>query len=177
MFPKLSIVLGGARSGKSAFAERLVQSGDGELVYIATAENRDNEMNDRIEAHRASRGPSWRTLEIPYEVGTALEALKPGENVLLDCATLWLSNHLGRDSDIVAETEALLAAMSESAANVVVVSNEVGMGIVPDNPLARRFRDLQGSLNQALATKADLVVFVVAGIPTVLKGQLPSGSL
>lgn len=171
--PALALVIGAARSGKSCFAEGLITATPRPRRYIATAEARDDEMRARIARHRADRGSAWTTVEAPLDLGRALAAARPDEVVLIDCATLWLTNHLLADHDLDAEVAALLAALAACPAPVVVVSNEVGAGIVPDNALARRFRDEQGRLNQRLAARAELVVTVIAGLPLVLKGQLP----
>ncbi len=172
--PKLTLVLGGARSGKSRLAEALVLGSGLAPVYIATAEAHDDEMAARIASHRADRdGRGWRTVEAPLDITAALAGVAAGEAALLDCATLWLSNALLAKADLAAEEAALLLALAACAAPVVVVSNEVGSGIVPDNALARAFRDAQGRLNQRLAAAAGLVVLVAAGLPLVLKGRLP----
>jgi adenosylcobinamide kinase/adenosylcobinamide-phosphate guanylyltransferase len=167
------LIIGGARSGKSAFAESLITASGRPRRYIATAEAWDSEMRDRIAQHRSQRGPAWTTVEAPLDLPAALAAIDPSEAVLIDCATLWLTNHLLADHDLAAETTGLLTAFGDCAAPVVIVSNETGWGIVPENALARRFRDEQGRLNQRLATRSDLVVTVIAGLPLVLKGQLP----
>jgi adenosylcobinamide kinase/adenosylcobinamide-phosphate guanylyltransferase len=167
--PRLTLVLGGARSGKSAHAESLVSSMAGDPVYVATAEAYDAEMEARIAAHRGRRGEAWTTVEAPFDLVEAVLGAA-GKPVLVDCLTLWLSNLLGADRDIAAETDRLIAALRDAASPVVLVSNEVGLGIVPENALARTFRDLQGELNQAVAAAADRVVFVAAGLPLVLKG-------
>jgi adenosylcobinamide kinase/adenosylcobinamide-phosphate guanylyltransferase len=172
--PALSLVIGGARSGKSAFAERLVGASGRAPVYLATAEAQDDEMAARIAAHRARR-PGWRTVEAPRELASALAGAAAGEIVLLDCATMWLSNALLAGADLAAEEARLIAALGACAGPVVVVTNEVGLSIVPDNALARAFRDAQGRLNQRLAASAGLVVAVWAGLPLVLKGALPGG--
>lgn len=174
MLPKLVVVLGGASSGKSALAERLVTGSGLYPVHIATAEAHDAEMAEKIAAHRAARGSVWRNLEAPLDLCAPLSSAAPGESVLVDCATLWLSNHVLAETDIAAETARLLAALAAAACPVVVVSNEVGQGIVPDNALARRFRVEQGRLNRLLAAEADLVVGVMAGLPFVLKGAMPA---
>lgn len=169
---KCALVLGGASSGKSAFAEGLVTGLGRPRVYVATAQAWDAEMEAMIARHRAARGPDWRTVEAPHDVASALRAVDPGEAVLIDCATLWLSNRMLADADLPEEEGRLLAAMDACKAPVVVVSNEVGLGIVPDTPLGRRFREAQGGLNQRLAARADLVVLVAAGLPLALKGSL-----
>jgi adenosylcobinamide kinase / adenosylcobinamide-phosphate guanylyltransferase len=171
--PKLSLVLGGAGSGKSAFAERLILTSGLAPVYIATAQIWDAEMADKVAAHRAQRGPGWRTVEEPIAIDTALAGVHPTEAVLIDCATLWLTNLILTEADLQGAEEGLFAAIKTCPAPVVIVSNEVGMGIVPDNALARRFRSAQGGLNQRLAAQADLAVIVIAGLPLVLKGTLP----
>nr|WP_152825833.1 bifunctional adenosylcobinamide kinase/adenosylcobinamide-phosphate guanylyltransferase [Fertoeibacter niger] len=175
--PPLTLVLGGARSGKSGLAERLVSATGRPRIYIATAEAWDDEMRDRIAAHRSDRGGGWDTREAPHDLAGALVQVPAGAVVLLDCATLWLTNRMLADADLVAEGAGLLAALAGCAAPVVVVSNEVGWSIVPENALARRFRDVQGRLNQQLAGQAGLVVAVMAGLPLVLKGALPPGAL
>ena len=170
-FPKFSLIVGGARSGKSRLAERLAHSTGLPLHYIATAEIWDEEMRARIARHIADRGPAWVTHEAPRDVAAAL-AQADGV-VLIDCATLWLTNVMLGGGDIETETAALIAAIAAHPGPVIVVSNEVGWGIVPDNALARDFRDEQGRLNQRLAEVAELVCGVMAGLPMVLKGQLP----
>lgn len=171
--PPLTLVVGGARSGKSAFAEGLVTASGRARRYIATAEAWDDEMRDRIARHQSDRGPAWTTVEAPLDLAAALAGARSDEAVLVDCATLWLTNHLLAEHDLAAETAGLLAALAASPAPVVIVSNETGWGIVPENALARRFRDEQGRLNQRLAAVSGLVVTVIAGLPMVLKGRLP----
>lgn len=171
IFPKLSLILGGARSGKSRLAERLAHATGLPRHYIATAEIWDEEMRARIARHVADRGADWVTHEAPRDVAAALRRAKGV--VLIDCATLWLTNVMLAEGNIQAETDALIAAIAAHSGPVIVVSNEVGWGIVPDNRLSRDFRDEQGRLNQRLAEVADLVSGVMAGLPMVLKGQLP----
>jgi len=176
MFPKVTLVLGGASSGKSAFAENLVKTRSGQHVYIASAQAFDDEMAAKIDRHRAQRSSEWNTIEVPFDVTAQLAKFSVGEVVLFDCATLWLSNHLIADHDVSAEQDALISALVSCDAHVVVVSNEVGHGVVPEHTLSRRFRDAQGKLNQKIAQSADLVVTVIAGLPLVLKGELPEGA-
>ncbi|MCH7796289.1 MAG: bifunctional adenosylcobinamide kinase/adenosylcobinamide-phosphate guanylyltransferase [Proteobacteria bacterium] len=166
----VTLVLGGARSGKSRHAESLVEGQPGPCVYLATAEARDGEMAARIAAHRARRGRRWSTLEAPLDLVAALgSACGPDRAVLVDCLTLWLSNLMGTDKDVAAECDRLIAALPALAGPVVFVSNEVGQGVVPDNELARAFVDRAGRLHQDLAAVADRVVFMNAGLPGDLK--------
>ena len=144
-------------------------------VYLASAQAFDSEMQIRIAEHRSRRDDGWRTIEAHLDAAEALAGIGAGEAVLFDCATLWLSNHMLAESDVAVETTRLLAALASCPGIVVTVSNEVGSGIVPENALARRFRDEQGRLNQQLASAADLVVLVTAGLPLILKGTLPKG--
>ena len=166
--PAVTLVLGGARSGKSRFAESLIER-HGAGLYLATAEAGDGEMAERIAHHRARRGEQWTTVEEPFDLAGALRSnAGPSRPILIDCLTLWLSNLMHANRDVEAEMANLTAALPFSGP-VVFVSNEVGFGIVPDNALARAFRDHAGRLHQAIAEKADLVVFVAAGLPLVLK--------
>ena len=167
---RITLVLGGARSGKSRYAESVVVTSSPPWFYVATAEPLDNEMLARIREHRARRGADWRTLEAPRDLAGALASIPAGAAVLVDCLTLWLSNLMLANADIEADIARLEQALAR-AAPTVLVSNEVGSGIVPDNALARRFRDAQGRLNQRMATRADRVVLMVAGLPLVAKGQ------
>ena len=167
--PKLTLVLGGARSGKSRHAEALVSAAPPPWIYLATGEPGDDEMAARIAEHRARRGSQWQTVEAPRDLAGALAKAPPNAAVLVDCLTLWLSNLMLAGADIEAETARLEAALMARAGPTVLVANEVGLGIVPDNPLARRFRDAQGRLTQRIAAKADHVVLLVAGIPMKVK--------
>jgi adenosyl cobinamide kinase/adenosyl cobinamide phosphate guanylyltransferase len=164
-----TLVLGGARSGKSRYAEGLMAAHPPPWIYVATAEAGDAEMTERIATHRARRGVQWRTIEAPRDLAGPLRAHKSAP-ILVDCLTLWLSNLLLADADIEAEIARLETSLVNTAM-VVLVANEVGSGIVPDNALARRFRDWQGILNQRIAALADRVVLVVAGLPLVVKGN------
>ncbi len=167
----VTLILGGARSGKSRYAEQLAEAGPGACVYLATAEAGDREMAERIEAHRARRGDRWTTLEEPLDLTGALKrACAPDRTVLVDCLTLWLSNLLGVGHDPAQETAALVRILPDLAGPSVFVSNEVGQGIVPRNALARQFVDEAGRLHQALAAAADNVIFMTAGLPLTLKG-------
>ncbi len=168
---KLTLVLGGARSGKSRYAESVIAALPPPWVYVATAEAGDAEMAARIAAHRLRRGGSWQTVEAPRDLSAALKACR-GRPMLIDCLTLWLSNLMLAEADIDAETALLEQALAAATAPVALVANEVGSGLVPEYPLGRRFRDLQGILNQRIAARADRVVLVVAGIPLAVKGTL-----
>jgi len=166
----VTLVLGGARSGKSRHAEALVASQPGPCIYLATAQAGDNEMAARIADHRARRGPRWTTVEEPLDLAGALARnCGPDRAVLVDCLTLWLSNLLGAERDVAAECERLLAVLPGLAGPVVFVSNEVGQGVVPDNALARAFIDHAGRLHQDLAQAAQRVVFMTAGLPQEIK--------
>ena len=168
--PPVTLVLGGARSGKSRHAETLVEAQPGPCIYLATAEPGDEEMAERIRRHRARRGARWETLEEPLDLSGALRrAARPDGAVLVDCLTLWLSNLLGAARDAGSETQRLVAALPELSGPVVFVSNEVGLGIVPEGALARAFVDHAGRLHQSLAGAAQSVLFMAAGLPLVLK--------
>jgi adenosylcobinamide kinase/adenosylcobinamide-phosphate guanylyltransferase len=169
--PHLTLVLGGARSGKSRYAEAAAMATPSPWIYIATAEPFDDEMKTRIAEHRGRRGGQWQTIEAPLDLAGAIAAAPAGATVLVDCLTLWLNNLMFNERDIDAETQRLEAALEARQASAVLVSNEVGSGIVPENAESRRFRDLQGRLNQRIAARADRVVLLVAGLPLVVKGQ------
>jgi len=168
--PRVSLVLGGARSGKSRYAEALVEAAGADPIYIATAEPRDAEMKDRIRRHRERRGTRWTTIEEPLEIARCI-AGEEGASwpMLVDCLTLWLANLLAAGRDVERETDALIDALARRPGPLVFVANEVGLGIVPENALARRFRDDAGRLNQRVAARADRVVFIAAGLPLMLK--------
>ena len=202
--PTVTLILGGARSGKSRYAERLIEDrlvenrlvedrlagkrlvddglvddGRGGIyraaTYIATADVLDDEMAARVARHRARRGPSWHTVETPTDIADALGLYTdPEKPILLDCLTLWLTNLMLADRDCRRETETLLGALGAVKGPVLLIANEVGFGIVPDNALARRFRDAAGVLNQAVAAVATQVVLIAAGLPLVLKGDAAS---
>lgn len=166
--PRLSFVLGGARSGKSRYAQSLVEHLAPPWIYVATAQALDQEMRARIADHRAQRGPDWTTIEAPLDLARALREAG-GAPVLIDCLTLWLTNLMCAERDIAAAAGELEAALDARAAPTVLVANEVGLGIVPDNALARRFRDEAGRLNQRIAARADRVLFMVAGMALQVK--------
>ncbi len=168
--PRLTLVLGGARSGKSTLAESLLTAGPGPWAYIATAQAHDDEMRQRIAAHQARRASGWVTIEAPVALADALTGVAADHPALVDCLTLWLTNVMLGGHDVVQATGALIDALSRRDHPCILVSNEVGLGIVPENALARAFRDEAGRLNQRIATVADSVLFVAAGLPMTLKG-------
>ncbi|MGI4876877.1 MAG: bifunctional adenosylcobinamide kinase/adenosylcobinamide-phosphate guanylyltransferase [Janthinobacterium lividum] len=165
-----TLFIGGARSGKSRLAQRAAEATGGELVFIATAQAFDDEMRDRIKRHRSDRDARWRTVESPFELPEAilLEA-RAGRTLLIDCLTLWASNVMLAELDADAAGAKLVAAIASATGTIVLVTNEVGWGIVPDNALARQFRDVAGRLNQQVAAAVDDVRLVVAGIAMRLK--------
>ena len=166
----LTLVLGGARSGKSRHAERLVLESACEPVYIATAEPQDDEMAARIAEHRARRGCTWRTVEEPVDLVRVLQReCAEGRAMLVDCLTLWLTNLMVKELDVASETARLIRILPALPGKLALVSNEVGQGIVPSAPMARAFVDHAGSLHQRIAQVADAVVFMTAGLPQRLK--------
>lgn len=168
------LVLGGARSGKSRTALELAERASTERTYIATAQAYDDEMRERIAQHRAERDGSWRTVDAPLDLAEAVQArTAPGKAVLVDCLTLWLSNVLLAERNVAYEADRLVQAVQEAKGPLILVSNEVGQGIVPSTPLGRAFRDEQGRLNQRIAEACDAVVFVAAGCPILLKPAPP----
>lgn len=170
------LVLGGARSGKSAYAEARVMALPPPWIYLATGQAGDAEMAARIRHHQDWRAAGWRTVEEPLDLVGQLEMLvRPDRPVLVDCLTLWVSNLMGRQGDIDAETARLMNALPRLDGFVALVSNEVGLGIVPDNAAARAFRDHAGRFNQAVAAGADEVVFLAAGLPMVMKAPPGEG--
>lgn len=173
MLPPLTLVLGGAASGKSVVAENLIVNSALNPVYLATSQIWDQEIQLKVDQHIARRGEGWTTFEHPVAVWDALAEQNASQAVLLDCLTMWLTNVMLEERDLEAAQTRLLTALSDCAAPVVVVSNEVGQGIVPDNALARRFREAQGRLNIALAAQADSVLHVLAGLVDVRKGVMP----
>jgi adenosylcobinamide kinase/adenosylcobinamide-phosphate guanylyltransferase len=173
---KVALVLGGARSGKSRYGLSLAESFPGPRLFLATGEARDAEMAARIAAHQKERGPGWETREVPVDLP---EALSHGQGrygaILVDCLTMWLANLMlledPSEEDLAAAGRRLLAVLDQVATPTIFISNEVGLGIVPESPLARKYRDWLGWLHQRVAKAADLVVLVVAGLPLTLKGQ------
>jgi len=164
-------ILGGARSGKSARAQALADAGAARRVFIATAEAMDAEMAKRIARHRTARGAGWTTVEAPLDlVGALSDHMAVDAACLVDCLTLWLSNLMHHDRHVEDETASLCDLLARARGRVILVSNEVGMGLVPETPLGRRFRDAQGRLNQRVAAACRRVEFVAAGLPLTLKG-------
>ena len=168
---KVTLVLGGARSGKSRYAESLIAALPPPWIYIATAQSGDDEMAARIKSHRDRRGAHWHAVEAPRELASALAGCADAP-VLVDCLTLWLSNLMLAEANIEEETTQLEKTLAVANGPLVLVANEVGSGIVPSYPLGRRFRDLQGVLNQRIAVRAERVILMVAGLPLLLKGTL-----
>lgn len=188
----VTLILGGARSGKSAWAEEVAAASGQPVIYLATADAGDTEMTERIAAHQAARPPGWRTVEAPLDpAGVIRTAARPGDIVLVDCLTLWVSNRLlagiapygevedlpaaawpALDGQLLVDTQALLDAARAAGAALVLVSNEVGLGLVPPYPLGRRYRDLLGRVNQLVARQADRVVLMIAGLPVDLRRLL-----
>jgi adenosylcobinamide kinase/adenosylcobinamide-phosphate guanylyltransferase len=175
MGKKMILITGGCRSGKSRFALDYANQHFSKKIYIATCEALDEEMVQRIENHQKIRGPEWQTIEEPLEiVGEIGQYRNEVDLILLDCITLWLSNLLTKgntDLKIIDEINRLVEIMKQTSTSLIMVSNEVGMGIVPADPLSRRFRDLSGMANQRIAEVVDMVIFMVSGIPIFLKGK------
>lgn len=165
----LTFIIGGARSGKSSHAEQLVKRHAVPWAYIATAQAYDDEMRERIALHQVQRGEGWETTDAPLDLVAALDAVPDGRPVLVDCLTLWLTNHMLAEHDLASECARLERCLARPRGPWFVVSNEVGQGIVPDNALARRFRDAAGRLNQQIAGAADTVILMVAGLPLKVK--------
>jgi adenosylcobinamide kinase/adenosylcobinamide-phosphate guanylyltransferase len=167
LLPRLTLVLGGARSGKSRHAEKLIAGAPPPWTYVATAEALDDEMRDRIAHHRMRRNARWQTVDAPLDLAGVVAGL--AGPALIDCLTLWLSNVMLGERDVELESERLLAALAAAPGPLIAVSNEVGLGLVPETPLGRAFRDAQGRLNQRAAAAADRVIFMAAGLPLSLK--------
>jgi adenosylcobinamide kinase/adenosylcobinamide-phosphate guanylyltransferase len=171
---RLIFVTGGARSGKSDFSARLAEAADGKKVYIATATPGDPEMAERIARHKAGRGDGWLTVEEPVNLTEAVSGIEPGAALVLDCVTLWLTNLLmtcedGFEECACARGRELVAALKDISGTAVVVSNEIGLGVVPDNALGRKFRDAAGRVNRIIAEAADEAYLVVSGMPVKIK--------
>lgn len=172
----ITLVLGGARSGKSSYAEKAADqwldgTPKGERVYLATAQAFDEEMSKRVEAHKTRRGKNWRTIEEPLQLTQTLtREMAEKRLILVDCLTLWLSNLMLSDAEVNREIDGLCEFLKNATGDFLIVSNEVGNGIVPENKLAREFRDIQGIANQRIAEITDKAVLITAGLPLVLKG-------
>lgn len=166
----ITLVIGGARSGKSRFAEGLVLGSGLKPVYVATGRAFDEEMSERISVHRDRRGPQWETVEEPLALADAIQqSAHPGRAILIDCMTLWVTNLMMAKANVARETSALADALRAAGVPIVLVTNEVGLGIVPDNRMARDFRDLAGEVNQRMGQLADEAWFIAAGLPLQLK--------
>ena len=166
----ITLILGGTRSGKSSFAQHLAEESNGKLIYVATAEAFDDEMTDRISRHQQDRGPRWQTVEETLELAAAItNHSNPQTTLLIDCLTIWLSNVMLADRDIAIAMDELAQALSNAPGLVILVSNEVGSGIVPESALGRQFRDEAGWMNQRIAAAADDVALITAGLPLWLK--------
>ncbi len=175
MGKRMIFITGGCRSGKSRYALDFANRHFSKKLFLATSEALDEEMAQRIENHKKVRGPEWQTIEEPVDIVNKIKKDGAGaEVILIDCLTLWLYNLLMRwDNDlrIMEETEKLIDSLKNSPTSSILVSNEVGMGIVPADPLSRRYRDLLGAMNQRIAAALDTVIFMVSGIPLFLKGK------
>jgi adenosylcobinamide kinase/adenosylcobinamide-phosphate guanylyltransferase len=173
------LVLGGARSGKTGFAERLTMRSGQRPAYLATAEALDEEMRERVRTHKQQRGGAFATIEEPLDLSRALlEAARTHDAILVDCLTLWITNMIVANQNVAEAVDGLIATLGRiTGARVILVSNEVGLGIVPDNAMARMFRDLAGSAHQRLAEICDDAYFIVAGLPMVLKGSAPEAEV
>ena len=171
---KVTLILGGTRSGKSAYGEMLALKNFSSPIYIFTAQAWDDEMKSRIKTHKKRRdGKNWIDIEAPIELGTAIKNTATSNNcILVDCLTLWLTNILLAEQDIDDAINELLQTIKACPGEIILISSEVGLGIVPDNSMARLFRDLSGKLHQKLAMEAENVLLMVAGIPMVVKGKL-----
>ena len=167
--PDLTLIVGGARSGKSAYAERLIRTSDPPWLYVATGQACDDEMKRRIAEHQARRDDQWQTVEAPLELAGIIESLPPGRPALIDCLTLWLTNHMMSGCDPEEAGPVLTTALASRSGPTIAVTNEVGQGIVPIDAMPRKFRDAAGELNQAVASVAGKVVLMVAGIPMRVK--------
>ncbi len=167
--------MGGAASGKSSFAERLVLHSDLPRCYLATAQAFDDEMRQKIQEHQRDRGPAWITTEVPIALPEAIKSLPENHIALVDCMTMWLTNKMLEKNGSDDPADGFLSVASECKNPIVTVSNEVGHSVVPESSLGRQFQRAQGRLNAKIAAQADLVVMVTAGLPHVLKGELPEG--
>ena len=168
---KIVLVLGGARSGKSVFAEEMIAKSGLSKIYVATGQAFDREMSDRIDIHKERRGKEWSTVEDPFDLAGVLEKNAALDKaVLVDCLTLWVTNLMMEEKDVLQEGAALVSTLPSLSGLIVLVSSEVGMGLVPDNYMARAFRDHAGRLHQQIAAIADEVYFVAAGLPLKMKG-------
>ena len=164
-----TLIIGAAASGKSQYAEDILNNNVGKKLYLASANIYDDEMQEKVNKHKDRRGSEWTTIAEPLDAVHYIENLNIKEITLFDCATMWLTNHFLEKSNVYHEIDLLVNSIKSAKGSIITVTNEVGSGIVPDNSMAREFRELQGKLNQKLATVASLVVTVIAGIPLILK--------
>lgn len=171
--PPLSLVVGGAASGKSAYAERLVIRSGLKPVHIATSQPFEAEVRNKIFRHQAMRGANWQTIEAPFDLSSAIYSAETGQVLLIDCLTAWLTNHFLAEHDLPSRVQALIETLLSATVPVVIVTNEIGQGIVPEDPHLWELRQAHGQLNQSIAAAAEIVVMVTAGIPLALKGNLP----
>lgn len=169
--PIVNFIVGGAASGKSSFAEKLTRATQKPKIYIATLQPFDTEMTDKVSQHRSDRGTDWTTIEAHLDIAGAVASAPQDHIILLDCVTLWLTNVILAEMDVDVAIDSLLQTVAGAPCDMVIVSNEVGMGIVPDNALSRKFRNAQGKVNRLLAEQADTVLTVIAGLPLALKGD------
>ncbi len=170
---KILLITGGARSGKSSYALNKAKTNKGKVAFIATCEPKDSEMKERIALHRAARPKNWTTFEVPCDIVSLLKKIAPSyKTVVIDCLTLWITNLIMKKTDdatIEKTTQKMLDTLKKYKGNAIFVTNEVGLGIVPDNKLARRFRDIAGRVNQAIARQADEMYFMISGIALKIK--------
>ncbi|MGV6840675.1 MAG: bifunctional adenosylcobinamide kinase/adenosylcobinamide-phosphate guanylyltransferase [Planktomarina sp.] len=167
-----TLILGGVSSGKSVFAETLIEQMGRPMTYVATAQAWDDEMRAKLRDHQARRGAQWETVEAPYDLAGALQNVPTGHAVLIDCITMWLTNLMLDEQDVTQAVGDLIPVLQQLEYPTVIVSNEIGLGGVSDNAMARKFQKIQGAANQKLAAACDTVIMVTAGLPHVLKGQL-----
>lgn len=176
LFPNTTLIIGGASSGKTKFAEELTLKQGSRPLYVATAQPHDEEMKEKIKIHQQSRASAnWETIEAHYDLANKIDSLnlKLFDTVLIDCLTMWLTNHYLKDNDIFKESLKLISAIQRAKINLVIVTNEIGYSVVPENKMAREFQKIQGQLNQQIALEVQRVIQVVAGLPVVIKESIP----
>ena len=176
LFPNTTLIIGGASSGKTKFAEELTLKQGSRPLYVATAQPHDEEMKEKIKIHQKSRAShNWETIEAHYDLANKIDSLnlKLFDTVLIDCLTMWLTNHYLKDNDIFKESLKLISAIQRAQINLIIVTNEIGYSVVPENKMAREFQKIQGQLNQQIALEVQRVIQVVAGLPVVIKENVP----